>query len=336
MQPGKKIVYSDGARKALVRGMSIMAKVVSLTLGPKGKNVVLKSKSSMLQITNDGATILKEIELEDQLENMGVALLRQAASKTNDVAGDGTTTATVLAYATVQEGMKKIAAGSNPVLIKEGMKKALYFITNKISEYSRPVESVDDIVRIASISAGNDLHAGLIISEAIKKVGREGIISLEEGHSPQTYLEISEGITIDKGYLSSHFLSQSDKAEICQENPLILLVDRKNALMQQDLVPVLEQAALAKRSLLIVAEEIEKEALAMLITNRLRGIVDVVAIGVPGLGDTKKYILEDLAILTGTQLISENLGLGLSGISLDAMGSAKRVLVSKKNNKNYF
>ena len=329
----KKIAYNESARKALEKGMSILAKTVALTLGPKGKNVVLENRPSVPQITNDGVTIVKEIELVNQLENMGVALLRQAASKTNDVAGDGTTTATVLAYAIVQQGMKSVAAGVNPTLIKKGMSRAVHFIVNKISEYSRPVNTMSDIAYVASVSAGNDSDMGLIIAKAIKKVGREGIVHFEEGHSVQSYLEISKGTSIDKGFISPHFLSRSDSIEICQDNPLILLIDNKIALVKQDLIPLLEQVASVKRSLLIIADSINEEALSILIMNRLKGIVDVVVVPSPGLGNIKKCILEDLAILTGACVISEDFGISLNEISLDIMGSARRVIVSKNTTK---
>lgn len=325
----KRILYNENARKALQKGMSILAKTVGLTLGPRGRNVILESRLGIPQVTNDGATIVQEIELMDHLENIGVELLRQAASKTNDVAGDGTTTATILAYAIIQHGVKRVEAGLNPMLIKRGIDKAVSFVVDKISEYSRPVETIHDIARIASISAGNDLEMGSVIAEAIKKVGREGIITLEETQSLQTYLDISEGMTINKGLISPHFLSSSGETEVCQSNPLILLTDEKITLAKQELVPILEQVAASQRPLLIIADDIALDALTMLIMNRTRGIVDVVAIRTPGLGDTKRHILEDLACLTGAQVISGDLGLSLAETSLDVLGSAKLVTVSK-------
>ena len=326
-------MYNEEARRALEKGMRVLAKTIALTLGPKGKNVVLENKFGVPQITNDGATIAKEIELADQLENMGVAFLRQVASKTNYATGDGTTTATVLTYVIVQEGMKSIAAGLNPVLVKKGISKAVQFIVSKIPEYSRPVATTRDIVHVASVSAGNDFDMGIMIAQAIEKVGREGVISLEEGYSSETCLEISEGMSIDKGFMSSHFLSQSDEMKIYQDYPLVLLVDKKITSVKQELIPLLEQVVSTRRSLLIIAEDIEKEALSVLIMNRLKGVVDVVAVRSPGLGASKKQILEDLAVLTGAKIVSEDFGLSLTEVSLNVMGSAKQVIISRDTTK---
>lgn len=325
----KQILYNDNARQALVKGMSILVKAVGVTLGPKGKNVVLERKFGVPQIINDGITIAKEIELRNHVQNIGVALIRQAALKTNDVAGDGTTTATVLAHAIVKQGIKSISSGSNPVLIKKGIEKAIHFIADEISKYSRSVTCIQDIVHIASISAGNDLKIGHMISEAIKKVGREGIISLEEAQSTHTHLEILEGTSFNKGFISPYFLSSASKIDICQENPLILLTDKKITLAQPDMVLILEQVAKIGRPLLIIADDIAKEALATLVINKLRGIVDVVAVRTPGFGDRRRLLLEDIAILVGAQVLSDNLPLNLSQSSLEFMGSAKRVIVSR-------
>ena len=324
----KKIVYSEDAKKTLQKGMSILARSVGVTLGPKGKNVVLECKSAMPCIVNDGVTIAKAIELKNELENVGISLIRQAALKTNDVVGDGTTTATVLAYAMVEEGMKNIVAGSNSMLIKKGIEKAIHFVISKISEYSRAVVDISDIVNVAAISAGNDMVVGNIIADAMKQVGREGMLSVEEGHSAQTYLEIVEGMKFDKGFISPYFLP-NNSIEICQKNPLILLTDSKITLARQELVPILEQVAATNRELLIVAEDIEKEALATLIINKLKGIVSVVAVRAPGFGDNKKAFLEDMAVLTGAQVIYKYLGLELDLTSFNMMGSAKRVVISK-------
>ena len=338
----KEILYDDDARKALAKGMNILAQAVSVTLGPKGKNVVLDKKFGLPQIVNDGISIAKEIELKNRFENTGVALIRQATSKTNDVAGDGTTTATVLAYSIVKEGMKHLSAGYNPILIKMGIEKACGFLVNKISEYSKPVTNLNDIVNIASISAGNNQIIGEIIAEAIKKVGREGLISLEEGELTKTHLEVTEGMEFDKGFMSSYFVTNNMQMEIYQDNPLILLTDKKISIVQQELVPLLEQVATAKRSLLIIADDIGKEALSTLIINKLKGIVDVVAVRAPAFGDRRKAFLEDIAILTGGQVISSDLGLTLDKVNLEMMGSARRVIISKdrtriiseKNNKS--
>nr|YP_010728892.1 chaperonin GroEL [Lithothamnion corallioides]WEA76984.1 chaperonin GroEL [Lithothamnion corallioides] len=327
----KQILYQDDARKALEKGMDILVEAVSVTLGPKGRNVVLERKFGPPQIVNDGVTIAKEIELDNQIENTGVALIRQAASKTNDVAGDGTTTATVLAHSIVKEGLKNVAAGANPILIKKGIAKAVQFIVAKIAEYSRPVKDIKDIIHVASISAGNDLSIGNMIAEAIEKVGREGVISLEEGQSTRTYLEINEGMRFDKGFISPYFVTDVSKMSIVQDNPYILLTDRKITLVQQELVPILEQVAKTGRPLLIVAEDIEKEALATIIVNKLRGIINVVAVRAPGFGDRRKAFLEDLAILTGAQVISSEVGLNLDSISLEVMGTARRASISKDN-----
>ena len=259
----KIILYQDHARKALEKGMDILAEAVSITLGPKGRNVVLERKFGSPQIVNDGVTIAKEIELADFIENTGVALIRQAASKTNDVAGDGTTTATVLAHAIVKEGLKNVAAGANPIILKRGIDKAVKFIVSKIAEYSRPVHDVLSITQVASISAGNDYDIGQMIANAIQTVGQEGIISLEEGQSTVTELEIKEGMKFDKGFISPYFVNDSSRMEVVQDNPYVLLTDKKITLIQQELLPLLEQVAQTGKPLLIIAEDIEKEALAL-------------------------------------------------------------------------
>jgi len=325
----KTILYKDNARKALEKGMNILSEAVSVTLGPRGRNVVLEKKYGSPQIINDGVTIAKEIELKDPIENTGVALIRQAASKTNDVAGDGTTTATVLAYAIVKEGLKNVAAGSNPILLKKGISKAVKFIIDKILDYSRPVTSSRDIMQVASISSGNDLSIGEIITQAIEKVGNEGIISLEEGKSIDTTLEVREGMKFDKGFISPYFITDTSSMEVIQENPYILLTDKKITLIQQELLPILEQVTKTGRPLLVIAEDIEKEALATMIVNKLRGIVDVVAVRAPGFGDRRKALLEDISILTSAQLVTNDTGLTFDKLSLNHLGTAKRIQVSK-------
>nr|YP_009314826.1 60-kDa chaperonin [Neoizziella asiatica]SCW23281.1 60-kDa chaperonin [Neoizziella asiatica] len=325
----KQILYQDNARKALEQGMDILAEAVSVTLGPKGRNVVLERKFGAPQIVNDGVTIAKEIELENHLENTGVALIRQAASKTNDVAGDGTTTATVLAHAMVKQGLRSLAAGSNPMEIKKGIEKASTFIVNQIAEYSRPVSNPRDIAQVASISAGNEVNIGSMISNAIQQVGREGIISLEEGKSTETDLEITEGMSFEKGFISPYFVTDSSRMEVVQDNPYVLLTDRKITLVQQELVPILEQVAKTGKPLLVICDNIEKEALATIIVNKLRGIINVVAVRAPGFGDRRKVLLEDIAVLVGGTVISEDVGLTLDNLSLDDLGKARRVSINK-------
>nr|YP_009397537.1 60-kDa chaperonin [Dasyclonium flaccidum]ARW66723.1 60-kDa chaperonin [Dasyclonium flaccidum] len=325
----KTILYQDNARKALEKGMDILSEAVSITLGPKGRNVVLEKKFGSPQIINDGVTIAKEIELKNLIENTGVALIRQAASKTNDVAGDGTTTATVLAHAIVKQGLKNVAAGSNPIILKRGLNKAVKFIVQKISQYSRPISDSRDIMQVASISAGNDDEIGNMITRAIQKVGKEGIISLEEGQSTVTDLDIKEGMKFDKGFISPYFVTDSSRMEVIQESAYVLLTDKKITLIQQELLPILEQVAKTGRPLLIIAEDIEKEALATMIVNKLRGIVNVVAVRAPAFGDRRKAFLEDIAILTSGQVITEDTGLTLDKVSLDQLGIARKVQISK-------
>jgi chaperonin GroEL len=325
----KKILYQDKARRALERGMEIMVEAVSVTLGPKGRNVVLEKNYGSPQIVNDGVTIAREIILEDHIENTGVSLIRQAASKTNDVAGDGTTTATVLAYAMVKEGLKNVAAGANPISIKLGMEKATQYLVTQINEFAQPVEDIQSIQQVASISAGNDNVTGSLIAEALAKVGKEGVISLEEGKGITTELEITEGMKLEKGFISPYFITNTDKMEVSYDNPLILLTDKKITLVQQDLLPILELVTKTKRPLLLIAENVEKEALATLILNKLRGIVNVVAIRAPGFGEQRKLMLEDIAILTNGTVITQDAGLSLDNIQLNLLGQARRVIVSK-------
>ena len=327
----KKILYQDNARRALERGMEIMVEAVSVTLGPKGRNVVLEKLYSSPQIVNDGVTIAKEITLEDHIENTGVSLIRQAAAKTNDVAGDGTTTATVLAYAMVKEGLKNVAAGANPISIKLGMEKATQYLVTQINEFAQSVEDIQSIKQVASISAGNDPIIGSLIADALDKVGKEGVISLEEGKGISTELEITEGMKLEKGFISPYFITNTEKMEVSYENPLILLTDKKITLIQQDLLPILEQVTKTKRPLLIIAENVEKEALATLILNKLRGIVNVVAIRAPGFGEFRKQLLEDIGILTGGTVISQDAGLNLDSIQLNLFGQARRIIVTKDN-----
>lgn len=325
----KRILYQDNARRALERGMEIMVEAVSVTLGPKGRNVVLEKPYGSPQIVNDGVTIAKEINLPDHIENTGISLIRQAAAKTNDVAGDGTTTATVLAYAMVKEGLKNVAAGANPISIKLGMEKATQYLVNQINEFAKPVEDIQSIEQVASISAGNDNIIGSLIADALNKVGKEGVISLEEGKGITTELEITEGMKLEKGFISPYFITNTERMEVLYENPLILLTDKKITLIQQDLLPILEQVTKTKRPLLIIAENVEKEALATLILNKLRGIVNVVAIRAPGFGEQRKLMLEDIAIMTGGSVITQDAGLNLENVQLDLFGQARRIIVTK-------
>ncbi len=326
----KRIIYNENARRALEKGMDILAEAVAVTLGPKGRNVVLEKKFGAPQIVNDGVTIAKEIELEDHIENTGVALIRQAASKTNDAAGDGTTTATVLAHAMVKEGLRNVAAGANSIALKRGIDKATAYLVEKIAEQARPVEDSSAIAQVGSISAGNDEEVGKMIAEAMDKVGREGVISLEEGKSMVTELEVTEGMRFDKGYISPYFATDTERMEAVLDEPFILLTDKKIALVQ-DLVPVLEQVARAGRPLMIIAEDIEKEALATLVVNRLRGVLNVAAVKAPGFGDRRKAMLEDMAVLTGGQLITEDAGLKLDNTKVDMLGKARRITITKDN-----
>ena len=324
----KRIIYNENARRALERGMDILAEAVAVTLGPKGRNVVLEKKFGAPQIVNDGVTIAKEIELEDNVENTGVALIRQAASKTNDAAGDGTTTATVLAHAIVKEGLRNVAAGANAIALKRGIDKATGFLVEKIAAHAKPVEDSKAIAQVAAISAGNDNEVGEMIANAMDKVGKEGVISLEEGKSMTTELEITEGMRFDKGYISPYFATDMERMEAVLEQPYILITDKKINLVQ-DLVPILEQVARSGRPLLILAEDIEKEALATLVVNRLRGVLNVAAVKAPGFGDRRKAMLEDIAVLTGGQLVTEDAGLKLDATKLESLGQARRITITK-------
>jgi chaperonin GroEL len=324
----KSIIYNEDARRALEKGMDLLAEAVAVTLGPKGRNVVLEKKFGAPQIVNDGITIAKEIELEDHIENTGVALIRQAASKTNDVAGDGTTTATVLAHAIVKEGLRNVAAGANPISLKKGIDKAADFLVSQIAKHAKPVEDSKAIAQVGAISAGNDDEVGQMIASAMDKVGKEGVISLEEGKSMTTELEITEGMRFDKGYISPYFVTDTERMECVFEDPAILITDKKIGLVQ-DLVPILEQVARQGKPLVIIAEDIEKEALATLVVNRLRGVLNVTAVKAPFFGDRRKAMLEDIAVLTGGQVISEDAGLKLETTKIDSLGTARRITMTK-------
>ena len=324
----KRIIYNENARRALEKGIDILCEAVAVTLGPKGRNVVLEKKFGAPQIINDGVTIAKEIELEDHIENTGVALIRQAASKTNDAAGDGTTTATVLAHAMVKAGLRNVAAGANAITLKKGIDKASDFLVSKIKEMAKPIADSNAIAQVGTISAGNDEEVGKMIADAMDKVGKEGVISLEEGKSMETELEVTEGMRFDKGYISPYFATDTDRMEAVLDEPYILLTDKKIGLVQ-DLVPVLEAIARTGKPLLIIAEDIEKEALATLVVNRLRGVLNVAAVKAPGFGDRRKAMLEDMAVLTNGQLITEDAGLKLENAKLEMLGTARRITINK-------
>ena len=325
----KKILYQDDARRALEKGMGVLSEAVSVTLGPKGRNVVIENKRNSPEIINDGVSIAKQIELEDHIENTGVLLIRQAAAKTNDVAGDGTTTSTVLAYSIVKEGMKNVAAGSNPILLKRGIEKTTKYLVDLIMDLSKPIENIESIFQVATISAGNDNEPGRMIANALEKVGRDGVISLEEGNSTSTILEITEGMRVDKGFISPYFMTDLNKMQAIYENAYILVSDKKITLVQQEILPILELVATTKRPLLIIAEDIEKDVLATLILNKLRGIVNLVAIRAPGFGEQRKLILEDISILTGATLITDDTGNTLENFDLSKLGEARKIVVDK-------
>ena len=324
----KQIVFEEEARKALLRGIDAVADAVKVTLGPKGRNVILQKKFGAPQIVNDGVTIAKEIELQDNLENAGAQLLKEVSSKTNDVAGDGTTTASVLAQAIVREGLRNLTAGANPMSMKRGIDKAVEVAINKIKELSRPVNTKEEIAQVAGISAGNNSEIGELIAEAMDKVGHDGVITVEESKSFGTNLKVVEGMQFDKGYISPYFVTDPERMEAVLEDAYVLCVNKKINLIA-DLVPVLEQVARDGRSLLLIAEDVEGEALATLVVNTMRKVLRAVAVKAPGFGDRRKAMLEDIAILTGGQMFTEELGIKLENITTDMMGVAKRVTVTK-------
>ena len=324
----KQIVFEEDARKALLRGIDAVADAVKVTLGPKGRNVILQKKFGAPQIVNDGVTIAKEIELQDNLENAGAQLLKEVSSKTNDVAGDGTTTASVLAQAIVREGLRNLTAGANPMSMKRGIDKAVEVAINKIKELSRPVNTKEEIAQVAGISAGNNSEIGELIAEAMDKVGHDGVITVEESKSFGTNLKVVEGMQFDKGYISPYFVTDPERMEAVLEDAYVLCVNKKINLIA-DLVPVLEQVARDGRSLLLIAEDVEGEALATLVVNTMRKVLRAVAVKAPGFGDRRKAMLEDIAILTGGQMFTEELGIKLENITTDMMGVAKRVTVTK-------
>ncbi len=326
----KQLLYSHDARTSLKKGVDQLADAVKVTLGPKGRNVVLDKKFGSPTITNDGVTIAKEIELEDAYENMGAQLCKEVAEKTHDVAGDGTTTATILAQAIIEEGLKHVTAGVNPMYLKRGLDKATKVIVEKIHEYSKEIKSSDEIAQIASISANNDPEIGKLIAEAMDSVGKEGIINIEEAKSIDTGLEKVEGMQFDRGYLSPYFVTDAEKMISELDDPFILVYDKKISVMK-DLLPVLQETAQAGKPLLIISEDIEGEALATLVVNKLRGVLNVVAVKAPGFGDRRKAMLEDISVLTGATLISEDMGRKLDSCTLQDLGTARKVIVEKEN-----
>jgi chaperonin GroEL len=325
----KDIIYADECRQAILRGVNRLANAVRVTLGPKGRNVVLEKKFGSPTSTKDGVTVAKEIELEDPKENMGAQLVREVASKTSDVAGDGTTTATVLAQAIFQEGCKAVTAGANPMDIKKGIEKAVVTAVDEIKKLSKPVAE-KGIAQVGTISANNDPEIGDIIAEAMKKVGKDGVITVEEAKGLETSLEVVEGMQFDRGYLSPYFITDSERMECVLENPYILLHEKKISNMK-DLLPILEQVAKIGRPLMIVAEDIEGEALATLVVNKLRGTLHCVGVKAPGFGDRRKAMLEDIGTLTDGKCITEDLGIKLESIHLDDLGEAKKVVIDKDN-----
>jgi chaperonin GroEL len=326
----KQIVYSENSRQAILRGVNQLAEAVKVTLGPKGRNVVLEKKFGGPTITKDGVTVAKEVELKDPLENMGAQMVREVASKTSDVAGDGTTTATILAQAIFREGVKAVAAGANPMALKRGIEKAVVLVTEEVLKMSTKVESDDKIAQVGTISANGDATIGHIIAEAMRKVGKDGVITVEESKTMVTELSTVEGMQFDRGYLSPYFITDADRMEAVIEEPYILIHEKKISNMK-DLLPLLEQIARAGRPLLIIAEEVEGEALATLVVNKLRGTLNACAVKAPGFGDRRKAMLEDIAILTGGKSIMEETGIKLEGVRLEDLGRAKRVTVDKDN-----
>ena len=325
----KEINYGEDVRKKLLAGVDQLANTVKVTLGPKGRNVLLERKFGGPLITNDGVTIAKEIELEDGFENMGAQLVKEVATKTNDVAGDGTTTATLLAQAIIREGFKNVAAGANPMVLKRGIQGAVDVAVNEIKSIAIPVKSKEEVAQVASVSAADDA-IGALIAEAMEKVGNDGVITVEESKSMGTTLEVVEGMQFDRGYLSAYMVNDTDKMEAVLSNPYILITDKKIANIQE-LLPILEQIVQQGRKLLIIAEDVEGEALATLVVNKLRGTFDCVAVKAPGFGDRRKDMLKDIAILTGGQVISEELGYDLKEANLSMLGTAGTVKVTKEN-----
>ena len=325
----KKLAYSEDARQALLRGVDHLADTVKITMGPKGRNVVLEKKYGSPLITNDGVTIAKEIELEDPFENMGAYLVREVATKTNDVAGDGTTTATLLAQSMVHEGMKNIAAGANPMVMKRGIQKAVDVAVEEIKKIAQPVSGTEDITRVGTISSG-DPFIGKLIAEAMEKVSQNGVITVEESKTAETYSEVVEGMQFDRGYITPYMVTDSDKMEAVLDSPYILITDKKISNIQE-LLPLLQQVAQAGKPLLVIAEDVEGEALATLILNKLRGTFTCVCVKAPGFGDRRKEMLIDIATMTGAQVVSSDVGIELKEVGVEVLGTARQVKITKEN-----
>jgi chaperonin GroEL len=327
--PAKELKFREEARNAMLQGVDVLANAVRVTLGPKGRNVVLGKRFGAPVITKDGVTVAKEIELKNKYENMGAQMVREVAVKTNDKAGDGTTTATVLAQAIYREGVKNVTAGANPMALQRGIQLATDQVVAELARMSKKVKSKEELTNVATVSANNDRHIGELISEAMDRVGKDGVVTVEESKTLQTELDIVEGMQFDRGYSSPYFVTNTDRMEAILDEPYILLYEKKISNMR-DLLPVLEQTAGAGRALLIIAEDIEGDALATLVVNRLRGTIKVCAVKAPAFGDRRKAILEDLAILTGGKVITEDLGIKLENVTVDDLGTAKRVIVDKE------
>jgi chaperonin GroEL len=328
--PAKELKFSEEARNAMLQGVNVLANAVRVTLGPKGRNVVLGKKFGSPVITKDGVTVAKEIELRNKYENMGAQMVREVAVKTNDKAGDGTTTATVLAQAIFREGVKNVAAGANPMALQQGIQKATELVVAELERLSKKVKGKDELTNVATVSANNDRHIGELISAAMEQVGKDGVVTVEESRTLQTELEIVEGMQFDRGYQSPYFVTNADRMEAILDEPLILLHEKKISNMRE-LLPVLEQTAGAGRPLLIISEEVEGDALATLVVNRLRGTIKVCAVKAPAFGDRRKAILEDLSVLTGGRVITEDLGIKLENVTISDLGTAKRVIIDKEN-----
>jgi chaperonin GroEL len=326
----KEIKYDIKARESMLMGVNTLADAVKVTLGPKGRNVILEKTFGPPAITKDGVTVAKEIELEDKFENMGAQMVREVASKTSDVAGDGTTTATILAQAIYQEGARLVAAGTNPMALKRGIDKAVNLVVNELHKISKPTKDQKEIAQVGTISANNDLSIGNIIADAMSKVGKEGVITVEEAKGMETTLEVVEGMQFDRGYISPYFVTNPEKMEVSLEEPYILVHEKKVSAMK-DLLPLLEQIAKMGKPLLIVAEDVEGEALATLVVNKLRGTLQVAAVKAPGFGDRRKAMLEDIAILTGGQVISEDMGWKLENVTVKELGSCRKINIDRDN-----
>src|SRR5437660_404085 len=326
----KELIYRDDARHSMLRGVDALANTVKVTLGPKGRNVVLSRKLGSPLVTKDGVTVAKDIELHDRYENMGAQMVKEVASKTSDLAGDGTTTATVLAQAIYREGIKNVAAGANPMDLKRGIERAVEAVVEELKKISKPVKGHREQAQVATVSANNDKTIGSLIAEAMEKVGKDGVVTVEEAKSMKTDLEFVEGMQFDRGYLSPYFVTNPERMEVVLEDPLILLHEKKISNMR-DLLPVLEQVAREGRSLLIIAEDVDGEALATLVVNKIRGTIKAAAVKAPAFGDRRKSIMEDIAIVTGGRAVTEDLGIKLENVKMEDLGKAKKITIDKDN-----